>query len=549
MRTQVYRSYHSKQLSREERSGRPGPGNGLIFIAALAFMMLMSLGAMSQSNSDGLKLIEREQFKNGIEVLKAAFEEQQTAINSYRVGVGLIEAGDVAAAMAAFDKGIALDPRSALNYAGKGQLMMKEGNVQQATTLVEKALELSKSKDIAVINAVAKSWLQRPEFGAKAMSLLKKAESIEPNYESSLLLGDLFLLQGNGGAAISNYEQAATFEVRNPVPHFKIAMVYVRSTNKQSAVESLQQAVTIDPTYAPAWKEIAELHYTMKKGDEAVAAQERYLALSDNKNAGLARMGYYRFMAKDFAGAAEAFEVVWQEGLLNENGLKYFALTRNEAGDYAGAQKIFEEYFQKAKNEQVEARDYVAYAKVLLKLDQDSLAVVAFDKSLTLDDKQVSVRQLKAETLFKGKHYPQAVVAYTELIAVRTVATSQDLYSLGRAQFYTQAYQQADTTFRKLIELQPTMSVGYLWAARANSNLDPESTKGLALPFYEKVISIGQATPDKSKSELKEAYSYLGYYYILKKQAALSKLNWEKVLTIDPNDEKAKEGLKLLKGS
>jgi tetratricopeptide (TPR) repeat protein len=154
---------------------------------------------------------------------------------------------------------------------------------------------------------------------------------------------------------------------------------------------------------------------------------------------------------------------------------------------------------------------------------------------------------LKAETLFKDKRFPEAIAAYNDLISGRQKATSQDLYSLGRAQYYVESFHDADSTFKKLIDLQPAMSVGYLWAARTNSNLDPESVNGLALPFYEKVVSIGQATPDKSKAELKEAYSYMGYYYIVKKQASLSKASWEKVLAIDPNDERAKEGMKVVR--
>lgn len=512
---------------------------GFLLFTAIMFLMLISVVAFSQTTSEGQKLIEREQVQQGIQKLKSAAEAQPpgsgwpSAITWYHLGCGLQETGDVKAAAAAFDKGIAADGKSALNYVGKGQF--------------DKALELTKSKDVQVLNAIAKAWLSKPELASKAMDLLKKAENMNANFETSILLGDAFLQRGDGGAAITNYEHAASYDVRNPMPYYRIGQVYLRSTNKDAALEAFNQAVTVDPGYTKAWKEIAELQYGFKRGEEAVKAQEKYLALTDFKDEARSNMGFYQFMARDFAKSADAFEAAKQKGLLSETGLKYYAIALSETGEYADARKVFEEYFQKANAEQVEAPDYLTYGKLLLKLEQDSLAVLAFDRSLALNGEQMPIKQLKAETLFKDKRYPDATKAYKELIAGRQKPTSQDLYSLGRAQYYSSAFPQADTTFRKLIEFQPSMSVGYLWAARTNSNLDPESTQGLAKPFYEKVIELGQNTPDKSKAELKEAFSYLGYYYLLKKDETQSKLNWEKVLAIDPADKRAMEAMKIVK--
>ncbi len=508
---------------------------------------LVTLSSFSQPQSDGLKLIEREQIQRGIVALTSAAESQPSAMNWYRLGFGLSETGDLKASQSAFDKGISLDAKSALNYAGKGRAFLREGNMMQATAQFDKALDLTKSKDVAAMNAVARAWLEKTDLAPKGLELLKKTDGNTPNFETSILLGDAFLQQGNGGSAITNYEHAATFEVRNPTPHFKIGVVYIRSTNKDAALDAFTKAVSIDPDYAPAWKEIAELQYQFKKGEEAVKAQEKYLALTDFKDAGLSRMGYYRFMAKDFAKASEAFRAAWKKSLLSETGLKYFALALTETGEYQEAQKVFEEYFQTAKPEQVEAPDHVAYGKLLLKLDQDSLAVGAFDKSLAIADNQSSVKQLKAETLFKSRRYAEASVAYKDLISNRQKPTSQDLYSLGRSQYYNGAFLQADTTFRNLIAAQPAMNVGYLWAARTNASLDPESEGGMAKPFYEKVIELGQATPDKSKNELKEAFSYMGYYFYIKKDMRQSKAAWEKVLAIDPNDKAATEAMKVVK--
>ncbi|HZY81849.1 MAG TPA: tetratricopeptide repeat protein [Cyclobacteriaceae bacterium] len=515
---------------------------GFILFIMVMFLMLTLTVAFSQSVA-GLKLIEIGQPQKGVEALRKAAEQDPSPANYFNLGTGLLQTGNLNDALAAFEKG-GNDP---MNLVGKGRVALRQNNLQAANANFDKAIQQTKSKNTQVLNAVAEAWLDKREFAAKAKAVLEKSEGIEQTFKASMLLGDVYLLEGNGGQAISNYEHAAMLDVRNAAPHYRIGNVYVRSTNKDAAIESFQKAVNVDPGYAPAYKELAELYYMMKNGPEAAKAQEKYMELSESGENGNVRMGYYQFMNRDFAKANDAFGKAYQGGTLKDNALRYYALSLVEAGDLAESQRIFEQYFSKAKPEQIDASDYAQYGKVLLKLEQDSLAVAAFENSLAIDSKQVPLRQLQAETLYKDKRYAESVAAYKQLIGLRAKPSSQDLYSLGRAYYYNENFQQSDSTFRKLIDLQPTMTVGYLWAGRSNAQLDPDTEKGLAKPFYEKLIEIGQATADKSRGDLKEAYSYLGYYYFVKNNAAMSRANWEKVLAIDPQDERAKEALKAIK--
>ena len=355
-----------------------------------------------------------------------------------------------------------------------------------------------------------------------AVAFSQKRESTvdkKTEAQTKISLGDSYMKQGNGGLAVSNYEAAAVLTPQDPLPHYKIGVVYLRSTNKDAAMEAFQKAVAVDPSYAPAYKELAGLYYTMKNGPEAVKMQEKYMQLEGSPDSELVRLGYYVFMTRDFAKANEVFLRAYQKGLLKDNGLRYYALSLFESGDYAGSQKVFEEYFSKAKPDEVEASDYTSYGKALLNLKQDSLAVIALQKALIIDNKLTSVKKILWETL----------------------------YSLGKSYYSKQQFALADSAFENLIDLHPGVINGYLWSGRAKAQLDPETEQGLAKSSYEKVIEIGQATPDKSKAELKEAYSYMGYYYFLKNDAGQSRANWEKVLALDPQDAKAREALKAIR--
>jgi hypothetical protein len=59
--------------------------------------------------------------------------------------------------------------------------------------------------------------------------------------------------------------------------------------------------------------------------------------------------------------------------------------------------------------------------------------------------------------------------------------------------------------------------------------------------FYEKVISLvkPEERSGSYKANLVEAYEYLGYYYVTKKDDSKAKEQWLIVKELDPSNEKA----------
>jgi tetratricopeptide (TPR) repeat protein len=517
-------------------------------------LMLTFAGAYSQTpapstGEDGLKMIEREQPKKGLEALR------KEPVNYFALGTGLFMTGNDTEALQVFEKGIAADPKQGLNYAGKGRVMLKQNNVKEAEINFQKAQEISKSKSAEVMAAIAQAWMDKREFAVRAKAAAEKSLGIEPNAKASMILGDFYAMQGDGGKAISNYEYAASKDPKNGAPDYKVGIIYVRSTNKEPALEAFKKAVTVDPTYTLAYKELAKLAYLAKDCENAVKNQQKYMELTEKPEDGLMPMGFYQFMCKDYAKANESFKQTDEKGLLKAKGIRFYANSLSQAGDFAGSAKMFERFFALDSADDEAASDWKTYGEVLQKTGegkspaekkiQDSLASIAYEKSLTIDPKQTKLQEAQADLLLnKVKHSKEAIVAYRKLIALRGKSIAQDLFKLGQAYYYSQMYQQADSTFSQLAVQQPNMTVGYLWAALSNAQMDPESTQGLAKADFEKVIEVGAATPDKSKSDLVKAYSYMGYYYYLQKDLNESLTNWKKVLSLDPNNEQAQTAVK-----
>lgn len=490
--------------------------------------------------------IEKEHNQKALAILNKAVQTYpSSAVAYYYLGIAQIKNGQRDVALKSFDKGIALDEKEGLNYAGKGYLSILENNPQKAKMDFDKAISLTKSKNVVVLQAIAESYLADGKLVNDALNVLSKARSVDDhNPETFILLGDAYLQQNNGGLAVTSYEKAASLDPKIARPHYRIGMVYLRSRNFDGALDEFTKAIQIDPEYTLAYKEQGELYYQMKEGDKAVEAYEKFLALTGKPEFGKLRYAFFLLMAKEFPMANEIFKDLVTKDDASPITLRFYAISLFEAGDYQQSRNIFEQYFVKAPQQEIEASDYVYHGKVLLKESEDSLAVLSFQKSLQMEPRKPEVIQLQAETYFKSKKYQNAIASYEQLMTIRPKPASQDYYTLGRAYYFVEQYEKAEVTFLKLIELQPNMTVGYLWEARAKSNLDPESENRLAKPFYEKLIEKASATPEKSKNDLVEAYSYLGYYHFLKHELPVSKSYWQKVLALNPGDIKAKEALK-----
>jgi len=214
--------------------------------------------------------------------------------------------------------------------------------------------------------------------------------------------------------------------------------------------------------------------------------------------------------------------------------------------------KILDQYFTKAKPEDIKATDYTSYGKLLLKLKEDSLANEAFAKGIKMDSADLEVLELHADTYFKRKKYEEAAEAFKQLISATEKKSPNDLWRMGNAYYFSAQYVEADSAFTELSEIVPTQTFGYLWAAKSRVQYDSTGETGVAVPMYEKFVEKALENPEKNKKDLIDAYDYLGMYALHKstnEKEGLAKatLYFKKVLELDPNNERAKEFMETVK--
>jgi tetratricopeptide (TPR) repeat protein len=534
--------------------------NSSLIKGMLLAVVIFSFGVASAQGPEikqARRYVELDQINKAITTLTEAVAKypQDPDVN-YQLGLAQIKANQLDQALATFEKGIKINEKDGQNLAGKGHVLLLKDNASEAQALFTKALALSKSKDPKTLKAVATAKLTKAANADEVIMLAKKALSAQEKDEQSYnILGEAYQAKNNGGLAVSNFEYAASANPKSGYPHYRIGMVYMRAKNDEAAEAAFKKAIEVDPEYTLAHKELGELYYSKNKAADAVKAYENYLRLSENSDEGQFKYAFYLFAAKDYAKANDIFSKLAgstkTDPKLLPLVLRYWAYSLSRAGKLEESRSVFDKYFAAALPADIIATDYVNYAETLVKLGLDSLAPPAYRQAIKRDTTstgKVELQRTLAELFFKLKKYDSAIVAYKQLFKNTPQPMSKDLYSLGRAQYQKQQFVDADTTFQKLAIAQPTMGIAVLWVARTNTQMDPDSEKGLAKPWYEKFISM--VPPDqveKSKNDLIEAHSYLAYYHFIKSKFQDSLKEWEIVRGLDPKNERARIAIDAIK--
>ena len=333
------------------------------------------------------------------------------------------------------------------------------------------------------------------------------------------------------------------------------AKVYQRAQNYQLANEMYKEAQALEPNYAPAYRENAELNMQFDQANSAIQNWEKYLQLNNSDHARY-RHATSLFSGKRYCEAITEFELLHSikyESLYTHRLLAYsyyecYAMKAD--ADNSFFQKGFEasnRFFEVVKKDDIIGLDYKYKGLLLNKLGQDSLGMIQLKKAATSDSTIAKdVMSEVAKIYMNNKEYDQAIEAYNyNLKNDSTNLTVGDYYELGRAYFFgPKDYLLADKAFAKVAELTPNYSFAYFWRARANVQLDLKKETWAAKPHYEKFVETLSVEDREGayKPYVIEGAKYLGDFYVNspEKNKEKAKEAWGLVRELDPADKQAK---------
>lgn len=424
---------------------------------------------------------------------------------------------------------------------------------------VNTLLKGKNKKNVELIIALARAYWDAEDLDG-AEEMIKRAKKADSrSAEAFLLEGDIALSRENVGAATQAYEQAILFDADCYEAYLKYAQAY-KSASPQLAIERLNQLLEKAPDYMPAYRTLADVYYAKNDFNEAVRSYEKFIHTDIATEGDIMKYAFALFMNHDFEASLEIANKGLQQNAESATFNRLAMYNYVDMKRYDEALIVADVFFNKLKDVNYSSLDYRYYGALLNEQKQYEAAIEQYEKSLEMDTLQVELLSLISDAYASNNDYEKAIDAYKRYCDALEETSMQNTFQLARL-YYGEgtstdsvkvtmemrqaALQQADTIFAEVAIQAPESYLGNFWRARTRSAMDPETTLGLAKPYYEKTLEmlLNSDNSSRYRSQIVECYKYLGYYYLLQSDYSTSKDYWSKILELSPNDALAKTAL------
>ena len=518
----------------------------------VALALLFSSATYGQTLKDAIYKTDNERFSEASAEFKTLVSKEPTGCNYFYFGENYLEWGELDSAIVVWNTGVEKDALAPLSSVAKGKVLWLQGKKEAAQVEFTKALTLTKKKNAEVMRAIAETYIESENKNLdEAILLLETATKLDPkNEDGHLLMGDALLEKtpANGSPAIISYKKVLEINPKSPRGIVRIAKLYQRAQNFEEANKYYQEAKAVDATYAPAYRENAELNMMFKQNSKAIENWKKYLELNNSNDA------RYRFATAMYSGK-QYCEVIPEIESLQSKGFNNFYMERMltysfyECGkDADGNTKglaASDRFFQLAPADKVIYKDFKYRGLILSKSGNDSLAIIELEKASAIN--QDAAKELAgdiAKLYNKLKKYDKVIEVY-EAKKSNGPLTATEQFDLGNAYFKgPKDFVKADTAYAMVLILSPTYYPAAYFRARCAYSFDPNKDKWLAKPYLEKVLELVKPEERGAKNNkplVMEAAKYLGDYYVnsIAKDIAKAKTYWTIVKELDPTDKQA----------
>ena len=508
-------------------------GVAAAFLSSFAFAQTLQEGI---ANADSHKYAAARQVFNDM-VTKSA-----TAENYFYLGNSFLTQFEpnFEKATENFNKGMMADKKSYLNRVGLASVKLGKGD-KSAVTEIQNIVKDSKEKDAEVLYRAAEALTL---FGGAqnadlAIDYLNKAversakNGTPANYYYTL--GDAYRLKLTtspqvAGAAMTAYEKALPTAKNKASVYTRIGTLWMQAQQWQQAKQNIDRAISIDPTYAPAYK--AKAGYSIKYQQNAVATQDliNYAKYADEDANTQLEISKLFFTNEDYANSKTYLDKVFDKV---DDPIKYKlrAYLLYADGDYVGAKTAMDTFISKADKSRVlpadqglegllaaglaeKEKDATKKAALLAESQQKlAIAKAAKDETMKWDDELVKIKGgggVNQAAVDAGPTNPQ-IEGLKKMVAANPQDTDA-LFKLANAYQEAKNWNGAIMSWQKMSGLLPDWAPAYYSTGYAYQQAGQSE---LAKSAYEKFINTVKPSEMEANKEIL-SYAYFAVAYLVK---------------------------------
>jgi tetratricopeptide (TPR) repeat protein len=533
-------------------------------ITMLMACLLSMAGIKAQSIQEGINHLYAERYKSAKETFeKLAATNPNNLEAQYWLGQSYIAMNDIKSARDLYSKTLQANGNAPLILVGMGHVELIEGKKDEARQRFETAINLSTGKkgaDVSVFNAIGHANVDAKEGDvAYAIDKLKLAATKDPkNADVFLNLGDAYRKAHEGGQAVVNYDLATSANQSMARAVFRKGMIYYTQRNWELFEQFMKQAISLDPKFAPAYYQL--YYYYLGKRDFNTAAEyaSKFIANTEqdpqNDYLRIQTLWAQKKYDEAISGAKSLMNAAGQQ--TKARVYKLLADAYVSKGDTAGAKQYIDEYFTKAKEDEINPTDYILRGQVYgATTGDDKIVFDSYVKAAQMDSDYSDKMDLitKAITLFetKKKWCPAAEMRIVQSKSRKTPLPT-DPFFIGLRFYQCGSYQRADSALKAYIALAPDTLFGHYYRAKTMFALDTtmsvEPYASAMVQEYQKTLELAQMDKVKFKNQAVESSKLLaGYYNNIKKNKDSAIVYLQKGLEFDPTNTSIQELIDYLK--
>ncbi len=192
-------------------------------------------------------------------------------------GLQQAKTGDLAGAIASYDRAIELQPESPEYWFNRGLTLFHLERFAEAVAAYDTAIDLKPDH--------YKAWYNRGgtlgELGlfAEAIASFDQAIEVHPNYPEAWASKALALLKlGQVWEAITSYDQALELQPQDPETWYYRGIALAVNEQYEDAIASYNQALELQPDYYEVWIDRGVVLFNLRQWSEAIASWDKALA-------------------------------------------------------------------------------------------------------------------------------------------------------------------------------------------------------------------------------------------------------------------------------
>jgi tetratricopeptide (TPR) repeat protein len=600
----------------------------VVFLAVVAGLFTGNRVTAQDLNS-AIQLTRSEQYEKAAEQFKQLIaKEPGNSKNFFFYGENILQdyfsdtisnslAVFTKEAKAQYEKGIAANATDPLNYIGLAKVAFfsnddKSANEQRAKakSFLQPYKSVKKmvppAKEYAYILAkLAESYITvtfKVDTGL-ALPLIREAIRIDnKNKDIFLIAGDIFNLKNDGSNSIKNYNLAQEYDPTSSTANMKIGSIYVKARNLEAAIPYFQDAIKLNVNYAPAYRELGALYAMARKYDLSKENFKKYLDLTQGNIPAQIKYVISLFYSGEYDEVIKNVDEIFQKDKSKAylNRLAGYSCYEKKDADYNKALGYMETLFKTVNPDLINKKDYLYYAKILLKKNQNYPKLLAeqtrqestlerektrFANATAVDkpklkplvdtltnrkakiDAQISRADVEVNKAFEAYtkalsydspdkpdlvllneiannyysygRYEMAAKTLSKLITLGRNET-KDLMQLARWYYTGEKFKSVDSVCNEILKKDPAFLDAYLFIARSSSRLEPDPKQGMAKVKFETLIEKAAVDSVKNNKELMESFTYLGYHYMMNDNVAKANEYYNRMISLDPNNKEYK---------